>query len=135
MRMDSEDLSIFRKKYEPVRSVAIKLGLSILALTVKGMLYKPMFFAKILEKLSEAYVCIYRASTSLSIIALRVHNINLEKCLTLLNVLSSINIEKIKVKNNMTLICTVGNNLLNRCGFCGDVFNAIKKCRYECGDF
>lgn len=43
MRMDSEDLSIFRKKYEPVRSVAIKLGLSILTLTVKGMLYKPIF--------------------------------------------------------------------------------------------
>lgn len=77
-------------------------------------------------------MCIYRAFTSLSTIALLVRNINLEKCLTLLNVLSSINIEKIKVKNNMTLICTVGNNLLNRCGFCGDVFNAMKKCRYEC---
>lgn len=30
------------------------------------------------------------------------------------------------MKNNMTLICTVRNNLLNRCEFCGDIFNAIK---------
>lgn len=117
---------INEERYEPIRSVATKLDLSILTLTIKEMLHKPMFFAKVLEKLSEADICIYGVSTSLFSIALLVRNIDLERCLTLLNVSSDKSIEKINVKNNMTLICTVGDNLLNRCEFCGDIFDAIK---------
>ena len=114
------------QRKEPLRSVAMKLDLSIITITVGEISYKPAFLAKILEKLSEAEIIIYGISTSLSNIALLVHNLDVKKSLALLHMLDSIDIERINVRNNMTLICAVGDGLLNRCGFCGDVFGAVK---------
>lgn len=115
------------QRNEPLRSVAMKLDLSILTVTVGEISYKPVLLAKIMEKLSEAEIIIYGISTSLSNIALLVHNLDIKRCLALLHMLDSIDIEKINVRNNMTLICAVGDGLLNRCGFCGDVFGAVKE--------
>jgi len=114
------------QRKEPLRSVAMKLDLSIITITVGEISYKPKLVAKILEKLSEAEIIIYGISTSLSNIALLVHNLDVKKSLALLHMLDSIDIEKITVRSNMTLICAVGDGLLNRCGFCGDVFGAVK---------
>ncbi len=114
------------QRKEPLRSVAMKLDLSIITITVGEISYKPAFLAKILEKLSEAEIIIYGISTSLSNIALLVHNLDVKKSLALLHMLDSIDIERINVRSNMTLICAVGDGLLNRTGFCGDVFGAVK---------
>ena len=114
------------QRKEPLRSVAMKLDLSILTVTVGEISYKPYLLAKILEKLSEAEIIIYGISTSLSNIALLIHNLDVKKALALLHELDSIDIERINVRSNMTLICAVGDGLLNRRGFCGDVFGAVK---------
>ncbi len=104
----------------------MKLDLSIITITVGEISYKPVLLAKILEKLAEAEIIIYGISTSLSNIALLVHNLDVKKSLALLHMLDSIDIERINVRSNMTLICAVGDGLLNRTGFCGDVFGAVK---------
>ena len=114
------------QRKEPLRSVAMKLDLSILTVTVGEISYKPYLLAKILEKLSEAEIIIYGISTSLSNIALLIHNLDVKQALALLHSLDSIDIERINVRSNMTLICAVGDGLLNRRGFCGDVFGAVK---------
>ena len=114
------------QRKEPLRSVAMKLDLSIITITVGEISYKPVLLAKILEKLAEAEIIIYGISTSLSNIALLVHNLDVKKSLALLHMLDSIDIERINVRSNMTLICAVGDGLLNRTGFCGDVFGAVK---------
>ena len=114
------------QRKEPLRSVAMKLDLSILTVTVGEISYKPFLLAKILEKLSEAEIIIYGISTSLSNIALLIHNLDVKQALALLHELDSIDIERINVRSNMTLICAVGDGLLNRRGFCGDVFGAVK---------
>ena len=114
------------QRKEPLRSVAMKLDLSILTVTVGEISYKPFLLAKILEKLSEAEIIIYGISTSLSNIALLIHNLDVKQALALLHELDSIDIERINIRSNMTLICAVGDGLLNRRGFCGDVFGAVK---------
>ncbi len=92
----------------------MKLDLSIITITVGEISYKPVLLAKILEKLAEAEIIIYGISTSLSNIALLVHNLDVKKSLALLHMLDSIDIERINVRSNMTLICAVGDGLLNR---------------------
>ena len=114
------------QRKQPLRSVAMKLDLSILTVTVGEISYKPALLAKILEKLSEAEIIIYGISTSLSNIALLIHNLDVKKSLALLHSLDTIDIERINVRGNMTLICAVGDGLLFRSGFCGDVFGAVK---------
>ncbi len=114
------------QRKQPLRSVAMKLDLSIMTITVGEISYKPQLLAKILEKLSEAEIIIYGISTSLSNIALLIHNLDVKKSLALLHELDSIDIERINVRGNMTLICAVGDGLLFRSGFCGDVFGAVK---------
>ena len=114
------------QRKQPLRSVAMKLDLSILTVTVGEISYKPQILAKILEKLSEAEIIIYGISTSLSNIALLIHNLDVKQSLALLHTLDTIDIERINVRGNMTLICAVGDGLLFRSGFCGDVFGAVK---------
>ena len=114
------------QRKQPLRSVAMKLDLSIMTITVGEISYKPQLLAKILEKLSEAEIIIYGISTSLSNIALLIHNLDVKQSLALLHTLDTIDIERINVRGNMTLICAVGDGLLFRSGFCGDVFGAVK---------
>ena len=114
------------QRKQPLRSVAMKLDLSILTVTVGEISYKPQILAKILEKLSEAEIIIYGISTLLSNIALLIHNLDVKQSLALLHTLDTIDIERINVRGNMTLICAVGDGLLFRSGFCGDVFGAVK---------
>lgn len=115
------------KRAEPLRSVAMKLDLSIITVTVGEISYKPTILAKILEKLAEAEIIIYALSTSLSNVAILIHNNDVKKSLSMLNMLDdSVDLERIDVRSNMTLICAVGDGLLDRRGFCGDVFSAVK---------
>ena len=86
------------QRKQPLRSVAMKLDLSIMTITVGEISYKPQLLAKILEKLSEAEIIIYGISTSLSNIALLIHNLDVKKSLALLHELDSIDIERINVR-------------------------------------
>ena len=44
-----------------------------------------------------------------------------------LNSMSGNVIERIDVRNNVSLVCCVGDDLLSRCGVTGDIFNAVKE--------
>ena len=117
---------IREQRDEPLRGVAMKLDLSIITINSGEISYKPMMIAKILEKLAEAEIVIYAISTSLSNIAFLVHNLDVKTCLSYFNRLRNVDIERITVRDNQTLICAVGDGLLDRRGFCGDIFAAVK---------
>ena len=44
-----------------------------------------------------------------------------------LNEFSNGDIERIDVKNNVSLVCCVGDDLLSKCGVTGDIFTAVKE--------
>lgn len=117
---------IRERKSEPLRGVAMKLDLSIITVNSGELSYKPMIMAEILKKLAEKEIIIYAISTSLSNIAFLVHNLDVNKCLKAFNSLKKVNIERVSVKGNQTLICAVGDGLLEKRGFCGDIFSAVK---------
>lgn len=117
---------IKRPRDTPLRSVAMKLDLSRLTVIAGEISYKQDLVAKIMQKFAEAGVVIYAISTSLSAISFLVHNLDVNKSLSYLYELDEKDIERIDVKSNFALICAVGDGLLHRVGFCGDVFMAVK---------
>ena len=82
--------------------------------------------ARIIESIAEIDVIIYSISTSLSTVAFLVHNNDVKITLKQLNGLGG-DIERIDVKNDVALICAVGDNLLDKCGVSGDIFTAVKE--------
>ena len=116
---------IKRPRDTPLRSVAMKMDLSRITVIAGEISYKQDLVAKIMEKFAQAGVIIYAISTSLSAIAFLVHSLDVNKALRYLNDLDD-EIERIDVRSNFALICAVGDGLLHRVGFCGDVFMAVK---------
>lgn len=112
---------------ELLRSVAMKVDLSIITVSSGEIAYKPMMVARIIEKIAEAEVMVYAISTSLSTIAFLIHNLDVKNTLNNLNTLDVCDIERIDVKSNVALICAVGDNLLDKHGFSGDIFGAVKE--------
>ena len=116
-----------KSKNELLRSVAAKTDLSIITISSAEIAYRPAMVARIIEKIAEINVIIYSISTSLSTVAFLVHNNDVKLTLRQLNGLSGGDIERIDVKNNVALICAVGDNLLDKCGVSGDIFSAVKE--------
>ena len=116
-----------KSKNELLRSVAAKTDLSIITISSAEIAYRPAMVARIIEKIAEINVIIYSISTSLSTVAFLVHNNDVKMTLRQLNGLSGGDIERIDVKNNVALICAVGDNLLDKCGVSGDIFSAVKE--------
>ncbi len=111
----------------PLKSVAMKLDLSRVTIISGEISYKQATVARIMEKFAEAEIVIYAIATSLSSIAFLVHSLDVNKALKYLNELDDDEIERIDVRSNFALICAVGDGLLHRVGFCGDVFKAVKE--------
>lgn len=111
----------------PLKSVAMKLDLSRITIISGEISYKQCTVARIMEKFAAAETVIYAISTSLSSIAFLVHSLDVNKALKYLNELDDKEIERIDVRSNFALICAVGDGLLHRVGFCGDVFKAVKE--------
>ena len=112
---------------EMLRSVAAKTDLSIITISSAEIAYRPAMVARIIDKIAEINVIIYSISTTLSSVAFLVHNNDVKMTLRQLNGLSGGDIERIDVKNDVALICAVGDNLLDKCGVSGDVFGAVKE--------
>lgn len=120
-------ISQFRKpKNEMLRSVAAKTDLSILTIFSPEIAYRPEIAAKILTKLSDSNDAIYSISTSLSTLALLIHNNDVRDTLKKLNGLDDDVVERIDVTSDVALICCVGDDLMTRCGASGDIFGAVK---------
>ena len=121
-------ISQFRKpKNELLRSVAAKTDLSILTISSPEIAYRPDITAKILSKISENNDAIYSISTSLSTLAILIHNNDVKDTLKKLNELEDSDVEKIDVTADVALICCVGDNLMTTCGVSGDIFGAVKE--------
>ncbi len=115
-----------RRTSDVLRSVAAKTDLSIITISSAEIAYRPAMVARIIEKIADINVIIYSISTSLSTVAFLVHNNDVKLTLRQLNGLSGGDIERIDVKNDVALICAVGDNLLDKCGVSGDIFSAVK---------
>jgi aspartate kinase len=116
-------------KNEMLRSVAMKADLSIITVSSSEIAYRPRMVARIIDKIADAGVIVYAISTSLSTVALLIHNLDVKETLRHLNLLDPMDIERIDVKSNMALICAVGDDLLRRCGVSAEIFGAV----YEAG--
>ncbi|MCL2296049.1 MAG: aspartate kinase [Methanomassiliicoccaceae archaeon] len=110
-------------------SVAIKTDLSIISISSAEIAYHPEMVARIIEKIAENEVVIYSISTSLSTVAFLVHSNDVKSILSKLNTLDPGDIERIEVKNEVALVCAVGDNLLSKCGVSGDIFTAVKEAK------
>ncbi|AGI48377.1 aspartate kinase [Thermoplasmatales archaeon BRNA1] len=123
-------ISQFRQpKNELLRSVAAKTDLSILTISSPEVAYRPDIVADILAKISENNDAIYSISTSLSTLAVLIHNNDVKATLKKLNELDDETVEKIDVTADVALICCVGDNLMTTCGVSGDIFSAVKEAK------
>lgn len=118
-----------KSKDELLRSVALKTDLSIIAISSAEIAFHPEMVARIIEKIAENEVVIYSISTSLSTVAFLVHNNDVKSILAKLNTLDPGDIERIEVKNDVALVCAVGDNLLSKCGVSGEIFTAVKEAK------
>jgi len=118
-----------KPKDELLRSVAVKTDLSIIAISSAEIAFYPDIVARIVGKIAENEVVIYSISTSLSTVAFLVHNNDVKSILSKLNTLDSGDIERIEVKNDVALVCAVGDNLLSKCGVSGDIFSCVKEAK------
>ncbi|MBR4505051.1 MAG: aspartate kinase [Candidatus Methanomethylophilaceae archaeon] len=116
-----------KPKNDLLRSVAAKTDLSIITISSAEMAYRPAMTAKLLEMVAAADAIIYSISTSLSTVAFLVSSVDVKTTLRQINSIEGYDIEKIDVKSGVALICAVGDNLLNKCGVCGDIFSAVKE--------
>ncbi|MCL2142795.1 MAG: aspartate kinase [Methanomassiliicoccaceae archaeon] len=113
-------------KNEMLRSVAMKADLSIITVSSAEIAYRPKMVAGIIDKIADAGVIVYAISTSLSTVALLIHNLDVKETLRHLNLLDPADIERIDVKSNMALICAVGDDLLRKCGVSAEIFGAVR---------
>ncbi len=118
-----------KPKDDMLRSVALKTDLSIIAISSAEIAFHPEMVARIIEKIAENEVVIYSISTSLSTVAFLVHNNDVKAILAKLNTLEPGDIERIEVKNDMALVCAVGDNLLSKCGVSAEIFTAVKEAK------
>ncbi|MDR1954610.1 MAG: aspartate kinase [Candidatus Methanoplasma sp.] len=112
-----------------LRSVALKTDLSIIAINSAEIAFYPDMVARIIEKIAENEVVIYSISTSLSTVAFLVHSNDVKSILSRLNTLGPEDIDRIEVKNDVALVCAVGDNLLSKCGVSAEIFTAVKEAR------
>jgi len=112
-----------------LRSVAIKTDLSIISIGSAEIAFHPEMVSRIIAKIAENEVVIYSISTSLSTVAFLVHNNDVKSILSKVNTLDSEDIERIEVKNDMALVCAVGDNLLSKCGVSAEIFTAVKEAK------
>jgi len=110
-----------------LKSVATKNDLAIVTVSSAEIAYRPELVSMIIGKIAEENIIIYSISTSLSTIAMLISNDEVSTIIRRLNEFSGGIIERIDVKNNVSLVCCVGDDLLSKCGVTGDIFTAVKE--------
>jgi len=110
--------------HELLRSVAVKSDLSILKVYSSEIVYNPSLVTKLLESVSEDGVTTYAISTSLSTLAIALPSGATKRVCDKIGRLEMGQIEKVKIKDNVSLICTVGDDLINHIGAAAMIFDA-----------
>ena len=119
--------SLRKKGKGLLKSVATKNDLAILTISSAEIAYRPELAASIINEIAQDNVIIYSISTSLSTIAVLIDNKEVAGVIESLNNMSGNDIERIDVKNNVSLVCCVGDDLLSKCGVTGEIFTAVKE--------
>ncbi|QLH75156.1 MAG: aspartate kinase [Methanomassiliicoccales archaeon] len=107
-----------------LRSVAMKKDLSIVKIYSGEIVYQPGLVNKILEAVCDHGVTSYAISTSLSTLAVLVPSEQVPEICERVKALKD-DIEKVHVKDGVSLICAVGDGMLETCGVSAKVFAAV----------
>lgn len=112
---------------EMLRSVAAKGDLSIIKIYSSEIVYNPGLISRLIGSVSEAAVNTYAISTSLSTLAVALPSSAMTGVLRRLEALQESQIEKMTVKHNVSLICCVGDNMINTFGVAARVFATVSE--------
>lgn len=110
---------------DTLRSVAVKSDLSIVKVYSSEIVYQPSLISRLVAVISDAAVNTYAVSTSLSTLAMVIPTTAAEEVKRRIDSLHEPQVEKLSVKGNMSLICCVGDNLLNTPGVSARVFAKV----------
>lgn len=109
-----------------LRGVAFKPDLSVIKIYSSEIVYDPQLVCKIISSISGNGVSTYAMSTSLSTLAVAIHSSAVAETLASLNALEDGQIERIKVKDNVCLVCAVGDNMIDIPGVAARIFDAVE---------
>ncbi|MDD1769279.1 MAG: aspartate kinase [Methanomassiliicoccales archaeon] len=108
-----------------LRSVAMKSDLSIVKVYSSEIVYYPRFVSNLLSSISDNGVNTYAISTSLSTLAVVIPSSDLQQVLKRINDAGENKIEKLTVKDKVSLICAVGDNMLDVRGVAAKIFGIV----------
>lgn len=109
-----------------LRSVAVQSDLSIIKVYSSEIVYDPELVCEIITAITGKKLNSYAISTSLSTLAVAIPSSGVKDALSRLNKLQNGQIEKVKVKDNVSLICAVGDNLIDTPGVAARIFDAVE---------
>ncbi len=109
-----------------LRSVAMRRDLSIVKVYSSEIVYDPGLVCKIITSISGNGITTYAISTSLSTLAVVIPSRAVNDAVASLKALKDTKIEDIKVKSGMSLICAVGDEMLETSGVAASVFNVVE---------
>ena len=119
--------SLRKKGKGLLKSVATKNDLAILTISSAEIAYRPDLTAQIIRRIAKDNVIIYSISTSLSTVAILISSTDVMSIIGELEDMTGNAIERIDVKNGVSLVCCVGDDLLSKTGVTGDIFTAVKE--------
>jgi aspartate kinase len=105
--------------------VAVKCDLSIVKVYSSEIVYQPGLISRLVGTISDAAVNTSAVSTSLSTLAMVIPTPAVDEVLKRIDSLGEQQVEKLTVKGNVSLICCVGDNMLNMPGVSAKVFSAV----------
>jgi len=107
-----------------LRSVAMKTDLSVVKFYSSEIAYQPSLLTRILESVNANGVSTYAVSTSLSTLAVALPSSSIPEVMERVGMLRE-DIESVTVKEDMALICAVGDSLLENTGVAAKVFAVV----------
>ncbi|MFA5312568.1 MAG: aspartate kinase [Methanomassiliicoccales archaeon] len=109
-----------------LRSVAMKKDLSVIKVYSGEIVYQPGLINKILDAVCSGGVTTYAVSTSLSTMAVLVPTDQVHDICERVKALKD-DVEKVHVKEGVSLICAVGDGMLQTCGVSAKIFSAVSE--------
>ncbi|HEY3419720.1 MAG TPA: aspartate kinase [Methanomassiliicoccales archaeon] len=107
-----------------LRSVAMKTDLVVVKFYSSEIAYQPSLLTRLLETVNANGVSTYAVSTSLSTLAVALPSSSIAEVMERVGSLKE-DIESVTVKEDMALICAVGDRLLENVGSAAKVFAAV----------
>jgi aspartate kinase len=107
-----------------LKSVAMKTDLAVVKFYSSEIAYQPSLLTKILESVNANGVSTYAVSTSLSTLAVALPSSSITEVMERVCTIKD-DIESVTVKDDMALICAVGDSLLENTGVAAKVFGVV----------